>query len=132
MKNATVVVVGGGGREHALCLSLDASPFVDSIHCVPGNAGTARLATNHACDMSVEALLDVFSRVGANLVVVGPEAPLCEGLADACSDVHIPCFGPVAALAHLEGSKLHAKQTMEQAGVPTADYQRLDQHKLKE
>jgi phosphoribosylamine--glycine ligase len=128
MKNATVVVVGGGGREHALCLSLDASPLVDSIHCVPGNAGTARLATNHACDMSVGALLDVFSRVEADLVVVGPEAPLCEGLADACSDVHIPCFGPVAALAHLEGSKLHAKQTMELAGVPTADYQRLDQH----
>ena len=128
MKNATVVVVGGGGREHALCLSLDASPLVDSIHCVPGNAGTAHLATNHACSMSVEALLGVFTQVGADLVVVGPEAPLCEGLADACSDANIPCFGPVAALAHLEGSKLHAKQTMEQAGVPTAAYQRLDQH----
>ena len=67
-----MVVVGGGGREHALCLSLDASPQVDSIHCVPGNAGTARLATNHACDMSVETLVKVFTHVEADLVVVGP------------------------------------------------------------
>ena len=126
MDGATVVVVGGGGREHALCLSLDASPQVDSIHCVPGNAGTARLATNHACDMSVETLVKLFTHVGADLVVVGPEAPLCDGLADACRDAAVPCFGPVAALAHLEGSKLHAKQTMEIAGVPTAAYQRLD------
>ena len=126
MDGATVVVVGGGGREHALCLSLDASPQVDSIHCVPGNAGTARLATNHACDMSVETLVKLFTHVEADLVVVGPEAPLCDGLADACRDAAVPCFGPVAALAHLEGSKLHAKQTMEIAGVPTAAYQRLD------
>ena len=99
---------------------------VDSIHCIPGNAGTARLATNHACDMSVETLVKLFTHVGADLVVVGPEAPLCDSLADACRDAAVPCFGPVAALAHLEGSKLHAKQTMEIAGVPTAAYQRLD------
>ena len=126
MDGATVVVVGGGGREHALCLSLHASSHVGSIHCVPGNAGTARLATNHVCDMSVETLVKLFTHVEADLVVVGPEAPLCDGLADACRDAAVPCFGPVAALAHLEGSKLHAKQTMEIAGVPTAAYQRLD------
>lgn len=126
MDGATVVVVGGGGREHALCLSLDASPHVGSLHCVPGNAGTAQIATNHAASMEIEALVSLFSELNADLVVVGPEAPLCEGLADACQVRGIPCFGPVAALAHLEGSKLHAKQTMEQAGVPTAAYQRLD------
>jgi len=127
MNGATVVVVGSGGREHALCLSLDASAKVETIHCVPGNAGTAQLATNHALDVKVDAVIDLVVELEADLVVVGPEAPLCEGLADACASVGIPCFGPVAALAHLEGSKLHAKQTMETAGVPTAAYVRLDE-----
>ena len=127
MNGATVVVVGSGGREHALCLSLDASPLVSNLHCVPGNAGTAQLATNHAVGMEVERLVSLAQQLEADLVVVGPEAPLCDGLADACHAANIACFGPVAALAHLEGSKLHAKQTMEQAGVPTAAYERLDE-----
>ena len=126
MDNATVIVVGSGGREHALCLSLQASPRVSSLHCVPGNAGTAKVATNHACDMSNESLVALFAEIKADLVVVGPEAPLCGGLADACQSAGIACFGPVAALAHLEGSKLHAKLAMESAGVPTAAFQRLD------
>ena len=126
MTGATVVVVGSGGREHALCLSLDASPKVGDLHCVPGNAGTARIATNHVVESSIEALVSLFKALTPDLVVVGPEAPLCDGLADACADAGIACFGPVAALAHLEGSKLHAKQAMEAAGVPTAAYVRLD------
>ena len=126
MDNATVVVVGGGGREHALCLSLESSPRVGSLHCVPGNAGTAQLATNHPNEMTTESLVALFERLGADLVVVGPEAPLCAGLADACAVRGLACFGPVAALAHLEGSKLHAKQTMQTAGVPTAAFLRLD------
>ena len=121
-----MVVVGGGGREHALCLSLDASSQVDDLHCVPGNAGTAHIATNHA-GMDVDGVVALAVKLEADLVVVGPEAPLCDGLADACQAAGIACFGPVAALAHLEGSKLHAKQTMELAGVPTAAYQRLDE-----
>ena len=126
MDKATVVVVGSGGREHALCLSLDSSPQVGSLHCVPGNAGTAHLATNHANEMSTTSLMALFERLKPDLVVVGPEAPLCAGLADACAAAGFACFGPVAALAHLEGSKLHAKETMQAAGVPTAAYQRLD------
>lgn len=126
MTQASVVVIGSGGREHALCLALDASPSVATIHCVPGNAGTAQIATNHAVSVDAASLIPLFQEVEADLVVVGPEAPLCDGLADACAENGIPCFGPVAALAHLEGSKLHAKQTMEAAGVPTAAYQRLD------
>lgn len=121
-----MVVVGGGGREHALCLSLNASARVDALHCVPGNAGTAQIATNHTLGMDIVGLVGLAVQLKADLVVVGPEAPLCDGLADACHEAGIPCFGPVAALAHLEGSKLHAKQTMEEAGVPTAAYQRLD------
>lgn len=126
MGRSTVVVVGGGGREHALCLALDASSHVGSLHCVPGNAGTAHLATNHPISGGSDELVRLCIEVGADLVVVGPEAPLCDGLADACEAEGLPCFGPVAALAHLEGSKLHAKQTMDRAGVPTAAYQRLD------
>lgn len=128
MTGATVIVVGGGGREHALCLSLHASSNVGSLHCVPGNAGTARVATNHTSAMSAEALMSLFQQLKPDLVVVGPEAPLCDGLADACQKAGIACFGPVAALAHLEGSKLHAKQAMEAAGVPTATYVRLDKN----
>lgn len=126
MNQANVVVVGSGGREHALCLALHASHSVGELHCVPGNAGTAQIATNHSVESGVEPLVSLCLSLGADLVVVGPEAPLCDGLADACAAVGLACFGPVAALAHLEGSKLHAKQTMEAAGVPTAAYVRLD------
>ena len=126
MNQATVVVIGSGGREHALCLALRASHRVAALHCVPGNAGTASIATNHAIPVSAASLMPLLEELGADLVVVGPEAPLCDGLADACAASGVACFGPVAALAHLEGSKLHAKQTMEAAGVPTAAYQRLD------
>lgn len=126
MDDATVVVIGSGGREHALCLALSKSPLVDSIHCIPGNAGTEMIATNHHLDdTSNEGIVAFASSVNASLVVVGPEAPLCDGLADLCSQLELPCFGPVAALAHLEGSKLHAKQTMKSAGVPTAGFVEL-------
>jgi phosphoribosylamine--glycine ligase len=126
MNQATVMVIGSGGREHALCLALDASPRVTSLHCVPGNAGTSLLATNHDVEVQEATLLPLMEALGVDLVVVGPEAPLCAGLADACARSGVPCFGPVAALAHLEGSKLHAKEAMTAAGVPTAAYQRLD------
>ena len=127
MDGATVVVVGSGGREHALCLALSQSPLVAAIHCLPGNAGTSRIATNHRLeDASNSGIVTYCSSVEASLIIVGPEAPLCEGLADMCANAGLPCFGPVAALAHLEGSKLHAKKTMEEAGVPTADYIELN------
>jgi len=126
MEVASVLVVGSGGREHALCLALNESRRVSALHCVPGNAGTALLATNHDVGVTESELMPLIASLSIDLVVVGPEAPLCAGLADACAAANIPCFGPVAALAHLEGSKLHAKETMQAAGVPTADYVRLD------
>lgn len=127
MDGATVVVIGSGGREHALCLALSQSARVASIHCLPGNAGTSLVATNHQLeDASNSGVVSYCSSIGASLVVVGPEAPLCDGLADMCADAGLACFGPVAALAHLEGSKLHAKKAMGEAGVPTADYVELN------
>ena len=127
MQPTDVLVVGSGGREHALVLALLESPNVGTVHCLPGNAGTADIATNHVPqDASHQGTVDLATNLGVGLVVVGPEAPLCDGLADACSAAGLPCFGPVAALARLEGSKLHAKLTMQKAGVPTADYVLLD------
>lgn len=126
MAKANVLVVGSGGREHALCLALHDSPHVGTVHCVPGNAGTAHVAVNHTLESTTnEGYLRLAESNGIDLMVVGPEAPLCAGLADACAEVGLPCFGPVAALAHLEGSKLHAKETMAKAGVPTAAYLNL-------
>lgn len=127
MQPTDVLVVGSGGREHALVLALLNSPSVGAVHCLPGNAGTAEIATNHVLEESShQATVRLARNLGVGLVVVGPEAPLCDGLADACSAAGLPCFGPVAALARLEGSKLHAKLTMQEAGVPTADYVLLD------
>ena len=123
MANNSVLVVGGGGREHALCMALSSSPLVESLHCAPGTAGTKAISTNHEVSASdASGLVELALHVGASLVVVGPEAPLCDALADRLAEVGIPCFGPVQALAELEGSKLHAKEVMRTAGVPTADF----------
>ena len=108
-------------------MALATSSQVESVHCAPGNAGTSELATNHPVAASdVSALVDLATSLDASLVVVGPEAPLCDALADRLAASGIPCFGPVQALAELEGSKLHAKQVMRTAGVPTAAFHVLD------
>lgn len=118
----TVLVVGSGGREHALALALSRDPSVVAIHCAPGNPGTASIATNHGIDpLDGVAVANLAAQVGANLVVVGPEAPLVAGVADAVRAVGIPCFGPSAEAARLEGSKKFAKDVMAAAGVPTAE-----------
>ena len=123
MADKVVLVVGGGGREHALCMELKRSKHVGELHCAPGNAGTSFLAKNHSISATdIEGLLNLAEILGADLVVVGPEAPLCAALADRLEDIGIPCFGPVAHLAKLEGSKLHAKQVMQKANVPTAAF----------
>ena len=116
-----VLVVGGGGREHALVEMLAAAPSVAAVHCAPGNAGTAQRATNHSVGAEdVAGQVDLAQRLATDLVVVGPEGPLVAGLADALRAEGIACFGPDTEGARLEGSKQHAKALMERLGVPTA------------
>ncbi|MDG4834517.1 phosphoribosylamine--glycine ligase [Solwaraspora sp. WMMD1047] len=116
-----VLLIGGGGREHALALGLAADPAVESLVAAPGNPGIAAVAELRdvaATDPAAVAALAV--EVAADLVVIGPEAPLVAGVADAVRAKGIACFGPSAAAARLEGSKAFAKDVMTAAGVPTA------------
>ncbi|HST47877.1 phosphoribosylamine--glycine ligase [Jatrophihabitans sp.] len=116
-----VLVVGSGAREHALCLALAADPAVTALVCAPGNAGTATVAEYRRLDVSDPAAVAALAaEVAAGLVVIGPEAPLVAGAADAVRAAGIACFGPSAQAARLEGSKAFAKEVMAAAGVPTA------------
>ncbi|WP_375491175.1 phosphoribosylamine--glycine ligase [uncultured Jatrophihabitans sp.] len=116
-----VLVIGSGAREHALCLALAADPTVTSLACAPGNVGTAAVAEQYAVDVTDPAAVAALAtQCGAQLVVVGPEAPLVAGVADAVRAAGIDCFGPSAEAAQLEGSKAFAKDVMAAAGVPTA------------
>jgi phosphoribosylamine--glycine ligase len=116
-----VLVIGSGAREHALCLALAADPDVTSLVCAPGNAGTATVAEQRGVDLTDgDAVAALASELSADLVVIGPEAPLVAGVADAVRAAGIDCFGPSGAAARLEGSKAFAKDVMAAAGVPTA------------
>ncbi|MFE7598727.1 phosphoribosylamine--glycine ligase [Streptomyces sp. NPDC057494] len=116
-----VLVIGGGAREHALCRSLSLDPDVTALHCAPGNAGIAEVAELHPVDqLDGAAVTALATELGADLVVVGPEAPLVAGVADAVRAAGIPVFGPSREAAQLEGSKAFAKDVMAGAGVPTA------------
>ncbi|MFD4031310.1 phosphoribosylamine--glycine ligase [Streptomyces sp. NPDC058637] len=116
-----VLVIGGGAREHALCRSLSLDPDVTALYCAPGNAGIAEVAELHPVDaLDGDAVARLATELGAELVVVGPEAPLVAGVADAVRAAGIPCFGPSGEAARLEGSKAFAKDVMAGANVPTA------------
>ena len=124
MKN--ILVIGSGGREHSLCLAIQQSPQCGKLFCLPGNAGIADVATCLPIKMDDEAAILATCREHAiNFVVVGPEAPLVAGLADAIRAAGIPCFGPSKLAAELEGSKGFMKDLCARAGVPTAAYQRF-------
>ena len=115
------LVIGTGGREHALALALARDPAVAEVHAAPGNPGMAAVATLHPVDpMDGAAVASLASSIGADLVVIGPEAPLVAGVADAVRSAGIACFGPSREAARLEGSKEFSKDVMAAAGVPTA------------
>jgi len=118
-----ILVVGSGGREHALAWKISQSPLVSALFAAPGNPGLGRLATlvpTKADD--VEGLTAFAVRERIDLVVVGPEAPLVAGLVDRLQAAGVPAFGPTAGAARIEGSKAFAKEVMVAAGIPTADY----------
>lgn len=117
-----ILVVGSGGREHAICWKLAESPRRPEVFCAPGNAGTANVAENVSIPAEeVPALLEFARKEQIDLTVVGPEDTLCAGIVDRFTEAGLRIFGPCAAAARLEGDKSYAKQLMREAGVPTAD-----------
>lgn len=126
-----IAVIGSGGREHALTWKLSQSARVGSITCIPGNPGTEALATN--IPMNIEnhaALIDILKQRRIDLVVIGPEKPLVEGLADRIREAGIRCFGPGRKAAQIEGNKAFAKNFMKRHGIPTADYRIFNREQL--
>ncbi|HHW91592.1 MAG TPA: phosphoribosylamine--glycine ligase [Firmicutes bacterium] len=125
-----VMVVGGGGREHALVWKLSTSPRVKKIFCAPGNAGTAKLAENVPIKAEdIEALAAFAQGERIDLTVVGPEAPLVAGIVDVFRQRGLAVFGPTAAAAALEGSKVFAKELMDRYGIPTAKFAVFEDYK---
>lgn len=119
-----ILIIGSGGREHALAAKLSESPRVSGIFVAPGNGGTTSVAANINIPAThINALVDFARQKSIDLVIPGPEAPLVLGITDAMRNAGIPCFGPDAWCAQLEGSKSFAKEIMARAGVPTAPHE---------
>src|SRR5580765_2491483 len=117
-----VLLIGGGGREHAIAWKLRQSPRLRDLWCAPGNAGTAALGQNVALETENPAAIVAFCRQqSVDLVVIGPEDPLCAGLADALLAAGVRTFGPTRAAARLEGDKAFAKEMMRHRSIPTAE-----------
>lgn len=119
-----LLIVGSGAREHAIAWKVAQSSQVKEIHAAPGNAGIAQHATCHdVAEHDIDAIAELAQKVEANLVIVGPEAPLVAGLSNRLKKIGIPCFGPSAAGARIEGSKVFAKELMDRVQVPTARWE---------
>ncbi|HQZ12627.1 MAG TPA: phosphoribosylamine--glycine ligase [Devosia sp.] len=122
-----VLVIGSGGREHALAWAISKSPRLEKLFVAPGNGGTAMLATNAEIDITNhQAVLDLIKAENIDFVVVGPDAPVVAGLADDIRAAGTLCFGPSKEAAQLEGSKSFTKQICDEAGIPTAAYGSFD------
>ncbi len=127
MESLRVLILGSGGREHALAIALKRDPHVDYLAIAPGNAGTAAVAEQHAVDIGSGAeVVALAAKLKIDLVVIGPEVPLVLGVGDAVRAAGIACFGPSAAAARIEGSKAFAKDVMASAGVRTARSEIVD------
>jgi phosphoribosylamine--glycine ligase len=125
-----VLIIGSGGREHALAWKCAQSPRVEEVLVAPGNAGTAREAKVRNVAVSaddIEALAKLAQTENVALTIVGPEAPLVAGIVDRFNELHLPCFGPTAAAAQLEGSKAFTKDFLARHDIPTAAYQNFSE-----
>lgn len=121
-----VLIIGAGGREHALAWAISASPLLGALYVAPGNAGTAACATNVPIGLTdLDALVHFAVTERIDLVVPGPEGPLVAGIADRMAAAGVRCFGPSAAAAQLEGSKAFTKGVCDAAGIPTARYEQF-------
>ncbi|GAB4431876.1 MAG: phosphoribosylamine--glycine ligase [bacterium] len=119
-----VLVVGGGGREHALCWKIKQSILVEELYCAPGNGGTATIAQNVPIKAEdIDAIVKFVRDNAIDFVVIGPEAPLNLGLVDKLQEIGVKAFGPTKSAAMLEGSKSFAKKFMRKYGIPTADFE---------
>jgi len=122
-----VLVIGSGGREHALAWKIAQSPLVKKVFCAPGNAGTANVAENIDIPSdNVDALLQFATVTGIGLTIVGPEQPLVKGLVDSFEESGLRVFGPSQRAAEIEGSKVFCKDLMKKYGIPTARYESFD------
>jgi len=122
-----VLVIGGGGREHALAWKIAQSPLVKKIYCAPGNAGTANVAENIAISANnIDSLSQFATMSGIRLTVVGPEQPLVRGIVDSFEESGLRIFGPSQRAAEIEGSKVFCKDLMSKYGIPTARYETFD------
>src|SRR3977135_115917 len=120
-----ILLLGSGGREHALAWKIAASPLIERLYCAPGNAGIARECELAALDIADHAAVIAFCKSQIDLVVVGPESPLCAGIGDDLGAAGIKAFGPSRAAAQLEGSKGFTKDLCRANDIPTAAYERF-------
>ncbi|AZS13765.1 phosphoribosylamine--glycine ligase [Paenibacillus lutimineralis] len=124
-----ILVIGGGGREHAICWALAKSPKADKIYCAPGNAGIGQIAELVSIQVGeFERLVAFAEEMKVGLVVVGPDDPLADGIVDAFEAKHIPVFGPRKNAAHIEGSKTFMKDLLHKYNIPTAAYEKFDNY----
>ena len=118
-----ILVIGGGGREHALVWKIRQNPNVNTIYCAPGNAGISQIASCVDIDVNdIKNLLHFAKKYDVALTVVGPEAPLVDGIVDQFEEAGLSIFGPTKAAAALEGSKAYAKSFTEKYNIPTAHF----------
>ena len=118
-----IAVIGSGGREHALCVKLNESPRCDALYCIPGNGGTENIATNIPLDiLDIEGIVSFAKEHHIDLTIVGPEAPLAEGIVDAFEKENLKVFGPNKKASQLESSKAFSKDFMEKYNIPTAKH----------
>lgn len=131
MEQINVLLLGSGGREHALAWALSKSPILNKLYIAPGNPGTALTGENVVLDVDdFEDVLLFCQDHAVDLVVVGPEQPLVEGITDYLTDYGVKVFGPSKVAAQLEGSKSYAKSIMEKYGIPTAGYETFERHEI--